>query len=268
MLNKRLGGVSIRRGLVACALVVGLTTMYGVPAGAIRLPSANQDVTAPVLPASMKVSGAIAFVENAINIRLNALANLSTTVADSTTLTTSDSVALKSLIGSSMSGLESLEAKVAKDATLSAAQSDAAAVVLDYHVFAFVTPVVNSVVSVDASLASATALGAKETPILAVITAAGTSRAASSAKYLYASFVRHVSLVERALSQTSATLLDLSPTSVPGSNQTLRAARTAETRARFDLTVANADLGAIVKDLARPDSSGARQLRSLLARPS
>jgi len=247
------------RSLAVAAALTG--SLLGGPASAAtqRHPPPDRDLAPLPIAATMPLKDAVDLVRGAIDRRLARLATLSDEIDASSTLTTPDRAALSALVSGTAGSLEQLAANIAVATTIEDVRSADASVVLDHHVFAFIVPVVTTVISIDSSLAAAARLAAQEPAIEAAIAAAGSSRrGAPVGDVLYRSFASRVALVPAIAGGTSAGLLQLAPTSLPGSLRVLASAEDTAKAAARDVAAADALLGRIVTVLAS-DGSGTRR---------
>ena len=174
MIPRRVGGILT---IVTCGcLFVGFVGLVSTDAlGATHpgpLGNPRADLLAPIFPASTSPHKARAWLGYALALRVEKLAKLDVRINSSTTLTPTHATALASFLATETNGIEALEVRVSEENDLTALQADAASMVLDYHVYALVTPEVNDVISADTDLAAGTKL-ANEEPGLAFAIAMG-----------------------------------------------------------------------------------------------
>ena len=158
--------------------------------------------------------------------------------------------------------MAALLTKVPADVTLAAVRADAATMVLDYHVFALVTPQVNEVIANDRQVLRLSELDAQTPAIAAAIAAASQAHEnVSRERVLQASFRSHLAVLSSLVSMLSAEILSLGPPSVPGSLLTLSAASSSTLRASLAADAAASAEQRIVALLARPGAKIASVLR-------
>src|SRR5580700_7427524 len=102
----------------------------------------------------MSLSVAIVAARQAVATRTVLLNQLSSLVVHSKTLTTSDRNALLAIVDTDESGLDQTELAMTNATSIAALSSDEAAMVVNFHVFSLVAPVVRDIVSMDRSLAT------------------------------------------------------------------------------------------------------------------
>jgi hypothetical protein len=240
---------------------MALVAFLAAPVASSAVANKGGDVVPPVIPASESLSLAMTSVQALLTSRLNQLHQLSVLVAKSKTLTFADHLALTSLIDSDASGLSLLEVSVRTAQSVAALNQDASEMVLDYHVFALATPVVKDVISADKSLAQSQWLMRQIPEIEATVSASGLrSNSASEATGLLAQLPNRLEGVQDVLDGVVASILVISPSSVPASLPTVDAAAVAARSAASDIRAADAIVAEITVIVADPAStSHARQ---------
>jgi hypothetical protein len=259
-LSKRAGLVAI---LVTLAALVGApvassaAAKSGAPAAKSGAPAAKNgggDLVPPVYPASESLSAATASVQASLTSRLSQLHQLSMLVSKAKDLTNADQSALFSLIDSDASGLSLLEVAVSTAQSVAALNSDAAQMVLDYHVFALAAPVVKDVISADNSLYQSRWLMRQIPEIEATVSASGLrNESESQATELLAQLPNRLDDAQDVLAGVVSALLALTPSSVPASLPTLVDAASAARVAAADIRTADsivADITVIVAGTA------------------
>ena len=209
--------------------------------------AAAEDITAPVIPAGTSVATASATLQQQLAGRVQEITRLSTHVTSSQTLSSSDRAALNALLATDLAGLTNLEMSSSSDSSLSQIRADSAAMVLSFHVYALVQPIVGIVLRLDSSRASAARIAALIPSIKTTIVAS----AASSGRLTHANqLLTTVSMLAAAINNSTyglgSTLLSLTPNSVPGSLAVVRGATTTAATAEHEVRVAYSTIGRIV----------------------
>ncbi len=243
--------VSVGACLVAFGLLFGSAGISQVaPGGPGGLPSPAADGAAPVIPAGVPVIQVQRWLAKALTERLDALSAVSAAVAAARNLTAQDRAALSAVITADQSGLASLSASVASETSLTELRETAAAMVVNFRVFALVVPEVRSVIGNDRVLAEAVALTALEPSIqTAITTERNNGRGAVTAQRVYQKLVAELSGIESSLAGTSASLLALTPQDAALAQATFAKATSAVTAASAQLVAARMELREIVRIL-------------------
>jgi len=239
-------------GLVAIVLLFGSAGISqaasGGPGG---LPNPAADGAAPVIPAGIPVAKVQRWLLRALTERLDALSAASGAVAAARNLTTPDRAALAAVITSDQSGLASLSTSVASETSLTELRGSAAAMVVNFRVFALVVPEVRAVIGNARVLAKAVALTALEPSIqTAITTERNNGRGTVAAQRVYEKLVAELSGIESSLEGASASLLALTPQNAASAQATFAAAASTATVARGQLGAARMELREIVRILA------------------
>jgi hypothetical protein len=231
--------LSKRAGLVATLLL--MVAFFGAPVTGAAVAVKGGDIVPPVIPATEPLAVAVGSVQAALNSRLSALHQLSVLVAASRSLTSSNQVALSSLIDSDSSALGLLEVSVSTAQSVSVLNSDASQMVLDYHVFSLATPEVKDVISADKSLAQSQSLMRQIPAIEATVSASGLrSESESAATELLVQLPARLQSAQSVLNGVVPALIALTPSSIPASLPTLAAAASATRVAAGDIRAADA----------------------------
>jgi len=243
---------AVGASLVAFGLLIGSAGISqaasGGPGG---LPNPAADGAAPVIPAGIPVARVQRWLSRALTERLDALSAASAAVAAARNLTTQDRAALDAVITSDQSGLASLSTSVASETSLTGLRASAAAMVVNFRVFALVVPEVRAVIGNARVLAKAGALTALEPSIqTAITTERNNGRRAVAAQRVYEKLVAELSGIESSLEGTSASLLALTLQDAASAQATFAAAASAATVAGGQLVEARRELREIVRILA------------------
>ena len=231
--------LSKRAGLVATLLL--MVAFFGASVTGAAVAVKGGDIVPPVIPATEPLAVAVGSVQAALNSRLSALHQLSVLVAASRSLTSSNQVALSSLIDSDSSALGLLEVSVSTAQSVSVLNSDASQMVLDYHVFALPAPEAKDVISADKSLAQSQSLMRQIPAIEATVSASGLrSESESAATELLVQLPARLQSAQSVLNGVVPALIALTPSSIPASLPTLAAAASATRAAAGDIRAADA----------------------------
>jgi len=232
---------------------MALVAFFAAPVASSALANNGGDIVPPVFPASESLPLAMTSVQGLLNSRLNQLHQLSVLVAKSKTLTIADQLALTSLIDSDASGLSLLEVSVRTAQSVAALNQDASQMVLGYHVFSLATAVVKDVISADKSRAQSQRLMRQIPEIEATVSASGLrTNNASQASALLAQLPNRLEDVQDVLDGVVASILAISPSSVPASLLTVAAAGAATRSAASDIRAADAIVAEITVIVANP----------------
>jgi len=245
------------------AVAVALAPAVRAAAAPAPLPSPFADDQPARLAPTLPVPVVEQWLENALSLRLARLADLQAMVGASRVLTPTERAELTGILDGASAGIEALAAKVPADATLASLRADDASMVVDYRVFAVVSPQVTGVLGAAALQARVTAIAAVEPGIAAAIAAAREPRRlALEAQATDRELAARVATARSELVGQPAALLGLDPASYPGSRAVLAAAAAASARARADLAAAHSDLQRLTRLLATgPQLRGPRRHR-------
>ena len=225
--------------VVACgvALVVSLTS----------LPSFAQDIKAPKVPSTESLPVALSILQAGLNARVQQLNRLGASVESAKSLTPSNRSALAALVSNDLARLDALEASSASDTTLAEVRTDEAIMVLAFHVFALVTPVVKGVIRADAAHAAAEQiLGLLPSVQASILASNSSSDRIARAKALLALLSSIAAEINASVVGISPRLLAIGPTSVPGALPELGALSSAIVGAEQQVKLAYASLGQII----------------------
>jgi hypothetical protein len=100
-----------------------------------------------------------------IKLRLTTLNNLSTVISGAKRVTASDKTSLSSEVTTEITGLTSLEAKLAAETTITGAQADVESIYSEFRVYALVDPKVHLVRAADDEQVTETSLSALATKL-------------------------------------------------------------------------------------------------------
>lgn len=283
---RRVRGRGARAGLLAAAVCLGATLMAApvasasarpltgvsvnptdpvsdattttTPSGSVAVtwpPDYDEDAVVPTIPGDVGVTAAADWLTNALQVRDGELSLLQAAVDGTSGLPSDLHTDLDGLLIGDSAGIETLEAVVPNETTISALQSDTAAMIVDYRVFALVTPECNSLLRAEDQLTSAKHLANLESAIESAILAVsnGTSGQLQSVESEYSSLV---SKVEAADNAQIAALPGVDPSAYTASVALLATAKAALDQADKQLNAARADLRTMLADLALPGSSG------------
>jgi hypothetical protein len=231
--------LSKRAGLVATLMLT--VVLFAAPGAGAAVAVKGGDIVPPVIPATEPLAVAVGSVQAALNSRLSALHQLSVLVAASKSLTSSNQVALSSVIDSDSSALGLLEVSVSTAQSVAVLNSDLSQMVLDYHVFALATPQVKDVISADKTLAQSQSLMRQIPAIEATVSASGLrSESESAATELLVQLPARLQSAQSVLNGVVPALIALTPSSIPASLPTLAAAASATRIAAGDIRAADA----------------------------
>jgi hypothetical protein len=183
-----------------------------------------------------------AFGNCEINRRFATLNSLTAKITSSKVMTSADKAALQSEIGSTRSGLTSLEATIDAETGIAALKLDITKIAADYRVYLLVAPQVNLVNAADGVLAAQTRFATVNTNLAARIAkAAGKDTTAAQADL--DAMNAAVAAAANLAGPLPAKLLPLTPAQYNGgtAGPVLTSARTALTDARNHLKSAVAD---------------------------
>lgn len=201
---QRYARAAIAAGIVALAL------------SSACLPAGARDVTARRTPTAQGMPTSPAALQVALNARIQRLNQLALRVSAARALTPSDRSVLTSLISNDLAGLASLQASSATDSTNAAVHADATSMVLDFHVFSLVTPVVLGVIRGDAAHCAAVQIAGLLPSIQASILASNApSGRIAQAKSLLSGLPSMLAAINSAVLGISGHLLGITPASVP-----------------------------------------------------
>lgn len=241
----------IRTGLLAGAVVAG--GVLGVPAVASAATSHSGATANPLNPTTKNATTfgiAKKWVEGQLTLRQDRLSHLTTEVGKAADLTSSDRSALTSDLSSETSGIDALAAKVPHDTTWAQLRADAKAMVVDYRVFAVMSPQTHLTIAADTASTIEQKLQAAEPQIEAAIQAAAAKgKDVTAAQTAYEGLVVQVSNAESDTNGVSAVVLAQTPAGYPGNASVFLNARSNLEQARTALRTARNDLHVIAKVL-------------------
>lgn len=200
-------------------------------------------------------------VEHGLAARAQRLSRLSTLVQKATArgLSSSDAAALSAILAGERStidggGITGLQQAVPAETTCAQLAVSARQMVVDFRVFALVTPQVRLTVGHDVASAVVARGTAAEPRISARIAAAARhGKDVAGAENAFAGFEVRMSAAGQALSGVSTTqLLAQTPANYPGDKPMLQAGRATAKKVVTDLKAARRDLRTIRHDLAGP----------------
>jgi hypothetical protein len=236
--------------LLAGSVALGATGASATtPVSALGSP--RSDLVAPHFPVSTTPKVARAWLTKALGVRIVALSTLDGTVLNSTTLTPTDRQALVAVLFNDSSGLTLLRTRAVPSANLTTLSALASAMVLDYHVFALVTPEVNDIVAADSDLAVHTSLAGQLPAIQAAIAVSGKSGARKAARQLVVVLTGQIAQVASDAGGIASELLRLVPADVPAELPLLTTVAHNLTKAKSAIAAANLSLGSILQLLAK-----------------
>lgn len=245
-------------GAICGCLLAGVLALESSEAlGATRhvqLGDPRADLVAPVFPASTPTAQARTWLVGALALRAKGLGKLDAAASDAATLTPTDRVKLVALLATEANDIEGLEVRASSETDLTALGADAAAMVLDYHVFALVTPEVDDVISADADLAATAALSNETTAIAAAIAAEqqANRNVIGNQERLLGALEANLSRARGALGRLPGGLVRLVPSDLATALPDLASASRALVKANGALKAANSCLASIVGLLAEP----------------
>ena len=226
-----------------------IASLIGVPAlvFASTLSASASDVKAPVIAPATSVSSASAYLASQLSSRLQMLTKLGSRISASKSLLPADRAALGALVTGEIAGLTSLRAASKSDSSIAQIRTDASTMVLSYHVFSFVSPLVQTVLRVDAARAAAGRISALIPSIkTAIVASAASNQRVAKANGLIGSVATLVSNITTSTAGLRSALVALSPSSIPGSLSTLASAGVTASAAESEVHVAYATIGRIV----------------------
>jgi hypothetical protein len=185
-----------------------------------------------------------AFGNCEINRRFATLNSLAAKITSSKVMTSGDKTALQSEIGSTRSGLTSLEATIDAETGIAALKLDITKIAADYRVYLLVAPQVNLVNAADGVLAAQTKFTTVNTNLAArIATAKAAGKDTTAAQADLDAMNAAVAAAANLAGPLPAKLLPLTPAQYNGgtAGPVLTSARTALTDARNDLKSAVAD---------------------------
>ncbi len=136
-------------------------------------PDPTADVQAPVIPDNVSVATAQNWLAGALQLRAQELSSLQGDVNNATGLPAAVRASLDADLTTAAAGMARLTTSVEKDTTLAALRSDAATMVLTYHVFSVVEPQVHLTVVAEHQLAVASQIGRLQPGLETAIKAEG-----------------------------------------------------------------------------------------------
>lgn len=205
-------------------------------------------------------------IEHDLAARAQRLSTLTTLVhkAAAKGLSSSDAAALSAILTAEQStidggGIAGLQKAVAAETTCTQLAASARQMVVDFRVFALVTPQVRLTVGHDVASALVARGTAAEPRISARIAAAARhGRDVAGAERAFTDFQVRISAAGQVLSGTSTSqLLAQTPADYPGDKALLQAGRTTGAKVRADLKAARGDLRTIRQDLTGYSGPGA-----------
>lgn len=203
-------------------------------------------------------------VQAALRARVRTLSNLTTSVADSKQLTTSDQTALDNLLGPETTGinglLQTVESATQQNTTIAQLRDDAKNMVDNYRVYLVMARQVHLTEAADAQTAVELTLSNDEPKIDAAIQKAGNPPQAVSA---YNDLVTQVSSATTATGNADVpAVLQVTPSGYPGDGGPLTSASSDLHQAQTDLKAARSDLQIIKNVLTQNDSTRQSQSSS------
>lgn len=225
-----------------------------VPAFASVRPDSNtvrarDDVSAPILPATMSLGAAISYVQAQISGRAARLASLTAAITQSKTLSSSDRSELLAITANATAGMNMLTTKVSAETSLGAVRADAATMVLGYHVYALVAAQVKDVIVAEGSLSAVSTLTSREPELQAAIAALDTRRR-THASYVLHLLGANLTAAQAAAASVAPSLLSLSAANFPAAEAALATASASKDTASHDVSAANNELSTIIALLA------------------
>ena len=246
---------------IFAATAGGSLLIVGSLLGAVAPVAAASGSTTPSGPcaaeqaaykASETVATGIALGNCMISQRLTFLSTVSSRLPNSKSLTDADRAALSTILSADQSGLTGLESTLDGESTLSAVQSDLAAIVAQYRVYLLFARQVTLVSGADAVSAAVTRFATVNTRLEArIAAAAGKGKDTSAATAELAAMNAAVGRATSDVSGLSAGLLALTPAEYDAGSARpiLTHAQTAILRARSQLLDARADALRVLIDL-------------------
>jgi ornithine cyclodeaminase/alanine dehydrogenase-like protein (mu-crystallin family) len=271
-MRKRAGRVLC--GLIAPALVILLassaqaassvnsspllsTTPSSSPTSA--LPRPQDDLVTPSFQPGTSFAVASTWLTNALELRTEQLVTLANDITASSDLSTSDANNLTGIVTAAQQGVAALTTKVSNDQTFGAIRNDAAAMVLNFHVFSVITPEVLLNIAIDAENAAANRLKRVSDELaVAVATVEQAGYKLGDADALVRDLSNQLNVIAGALQGFPAQLFE----DVGDFDNTLidvTDASTASSAAQAALSAGQSDVRHVVQLLGSPSLSGSQK---------
>ena len=215
-------------------------------------PTSSPSATPTPGPCSGSVAAELACIrqraKTAVDDRESALGELAGDVTSSVDITTDDRATLLGQIHSDETGLDALLVTIDNDTTVAQALADTATIVTGYRVYVLETPKVHLVIAADTEGSVESVIDSALPAIQAAINAS-TSPNKAAAQAAFNDCSTQLAAAQSASGGIVAAVINLQPSSYPGSQSTLTSEAQLAQTARKDLLDCSTDLKDILKDL-------------------
>lgn len=215
-------------------------------------PDPSADTTAPVIPSSVSVSNAQAWLAGALSLRSQQLGTFENAVTNATDLPQSVQSSLEDDLSKAADAVSALAGGVPKDTTLDAIRSDAAAMVA-LRVISVVVPQAHLVLEAERQLTVAEKIARLEPAIETAIKTEQSTKASGTLADLASSLSGAVGQVETSTSSVVPDLLAQSTADPKDATAAIAADQKALSDGWTAISAAKGDLHRIVALLARPN---------------
>ncbi|MCU1489324.1 MAG: hypothetical protein JWM85_729 [Acidimicrobiaceae bacterium] len=233
------------------------TTTTSLPSSTGWPPSPSQDLIAPMIPSSVSVAAATAFLDEALSLRIGELTVVQEQAQTAKALSTTARQSLLAELTTAINGLDGLQAQV--DATtgssLATLRQDGADMVLSYRALSVVVPAAREILQAQNEIAAAGKLVSLESALQAAIAAEQGASGVVRLRLLDVDYSRRLAKVVAADTTLTTNLLALQPSTPVADANLLASAKIALANRAGDLSVARSDLRALLARLAQPSLS-------------